>query len=70
MSALSDFEFLAELKKAYQQLVLGKQAKVIQKDGRRVEYNPSDRHVLKAEIDSLEMKLNNTSIRRRPARLF
>jgi hypothetical protein len=70
MAALTDAEYLQELKKAYQKLVLGKQATSIQKDGRKVEYKPSDRATLKNEIENLEARLNQGSSRRRPARLF
>lgn len=63
---MSDAELLASLKTAYSNLLMGKSARVIQKDGRRVEYSAADKDSLRAEIARLEATLGQTR-RRGPA---
>lgn len=63
---MSDAELLANLKTAYSNLLMGKVARVIQKDGRRVEYSAADKDSLRAEITRLEASLGQTR-RRGPA---
>ncbi|MFM2476371.1 gpW family head-tail joining protein [Celerinatantimonas sp. MCCC 1A17872] len=61
---MTDQELLAQYRRAYQQLVMGLSAKVIQKDGRRVEYTPADAQLLRSEITRLEATVGQS--RRRP----
>lgn len=51
---MSDAQLLAEAKDALHKLNLGKAVRVIQKDGRRIEYTPADRRSLEIYIQSLE----------------
>lgn len=63
---MTDKELLAQYQQAYHQIIMGKSAKVVQKDGRRVEYNPGDSALLRNEISRLET-LTGQSRRRPPA---
>ncbi len=58
---MSSEQYLLEAKSALHQLLLGKAVRVVQKDGRRVEYTPADRRALEKYIQSLQ------STRRAPA---
>lgn len=60
---------LEDMRAAYQSLISGMSARVVQKDGRRVEYTPADASRLHDEIKRLEVAVG-LSGRRRPARLF
>lgn len=61
-----DQQRLEQLRLAYQNLLMGKSARVIQKDGRRVEYSPADKQSLLNEIQRLESSAGQ-SRRRGPA---
>jgi hypothetical protein len=63
---LSDADLLAQLKTAYSNLLMGKLARVIQKDGRRIEYSAADKDSLRSEINRLEAASGNAR-RRGPA---
>lgn len=54
---MSDSELLAQMKAAYTNLLMGKVARVVQKDGRRVEYTAADKDSLRSEISRLEASL-------------
>ncbi|HCE4720330.1 TPA: phage tail protein [Vibrio parahaemolyticus] len=63
---MTDQQRLEQLRLAYQNLLMGKSARVIQKDGRRVEYSPADKQSLLNEIQRLE-SCAGQSRRRGPA---
>ncbi|MEE7832273.1 gpW family head-tail joining protein [Vibrio parahaemolyticus] len=63
---MTDQQRLEQLRLAYQNLLMGKSARVIQKDGRRVEYSPADKQSLSNEIQRLESSAGQ-SRRRGPA---
>ncbi|EOX3957964.1 TPA: phage tail protein [Vibrio parahaemolyticus] len=63
---MTDQQRLEQLRLAYQNLLMGKSARVIQKDGRRVEYSPADKQSLLNEIQRLESSAGQ-SRRRGPA---
>ncbi|MDL1992975.1 gpW family head-tail joining protein [Vibrio parahaemolyticus] len=63
---MTDQQRLEQLRLAYQNLLIGKSARVIQKDGRRVEYSPADKQSLLNEIQRLESSAGQ-SRRRGPA---
>lgn len=63
---LTDAELLRSYKLAYQQLLIGKSVRVMQKDGRRVEYSPINKATLQQEIQRLEASTGQ-SRRRGPA---
>lgn len=63
---MTDQQRLEQLRLAYQDLLMGKSARVIQKDGRRVEYSPADKQSLLNEIQRLESSAGQ-SRRRGPA---
>ncbi len=51
---MSNAAYLTAAKEALHQLLIGKSVRVVQKDGRRVEYTPTDRPALERYIRSLE----------------
>lgn len=61
---MNDQELLIAMRKAYQDLLLGKSVKVMQKDGRRVDFEPANKQSLLNEINRLESNLG--AGRRRP----
>ncbi|CAK3470046.1 head-tail adaptor Ad1 [Vibrio phage K290] len=63
---MTDQQRLDQMRLAYQNLLMGKSARVIQKDGRRVEYSPADKQSLLSEIHRLESSVGQ-SRRRGPA---
>jgi hypothetical protein len=60
---------LQEAQDALHQLVIGKKAVKIQKDGRSVEFTPATRSELELYIRQLQSELNTGSMRR-PSRVF
>ena len=66
---MTDQNLLENLKLALSKVVTGTSVRVIQKDGRRVEYNPANETSLRSEIKSLESKLGLGG-RRGPAGLI
>lgn len=63
---MTEQQRLDQMRLAYQNLLMGKSARVIQKDGRRVEYSPADKQSLLSEIQRLE-SIAGQSRRRGPA---
>lgn len=57
---------LEEARKALHDLLLGKKAIKLQKNGQSVEYQQADREKLKTYISELETKLGSVTTRRRP----
>ena len=55
---MTDQQRLEQLRLAYQNLLMGKSARVIQKDGRRVEYSPADKQSLLNEKGGLIQWIN------------
>jgi len=58
---------LTEARDALHQLMTGKKAVKVQKDGRSVEYTPININQLRQYIQQLEQTLSTTATRRRPA---
>lgn len=63
---MTEMQRLEQIRLAYQDLLMGKSVRVIQKDGRRVEYSPADKHSLLNEIQRIESSAGQ-SRRRGPA---
>lgn len=61
---------LNEAKAAYHKLLTGTGVASIQKDGRKVEFTPANKHELKAYVDELTVALGTVSRRRGPARVY
>lgn len=55
---------LAEARNALHALVLGKKAVRLQKEGRMVEYTPTNRRDLEAYISALESRVDKKNLRR------
>lgn len=64
-----DQKLLAQMRVAYNELIAGRAARVVQKDGRRVEYTPASASLLSKEIQRIEANLR-TGFRRPPARVY
>tara|TARA_R110001583_G_scaffold34551_1_gene115872 strand:- start:22231 stop:22437 length:207 start_codon:yes stop_codon:yes gene_type:complete len=61
---------LDEARAALHQLLLGRRAVKIQKDGRTVEYTPASKRQLEEYIGQLEVELGAAGRRRGPAGVF
>ena len=61
---------LDEARTALHQLLLGRRAVRVQKDGRTVEYTPASKRQLEDYIGQLEAELGVSTRRRGPARVF
>lgn len=66
---MTEQQRLEQMKTAYSDLLMGKSVRVMQKDGRRVEFAPADINRLKAAITELENALGSSN-RRGPAGVF
>ncbi|WP_350635661.1 gpW family head-tail joining protein [Pseudoalteromonas sp. GW168-MNA-CIBAN-0100] len=66
---MTEQQRLEQMKTAYSDLLMGKSVRVMQKDGRRVEFAPADINRLKAAITELENALGSSK-RRGPAGVF
>ncbi|MEH6553975.1 gpW family head-tail joining protein [Pseudoalteromonas tetraodonis] len=66
---MTEEQRLAEMKTAYSNLLMGKSVRVMQKDGRRVEFSPANINKLKSAITELENALGSSN-RRGPAGVF
>lgn len=64
-----DQKVLAQMRLAYNELIAGRTARVVQKDGRRVEYTPASADRLYKEIQRLEASAKS-GFRRPPMRVF
>lgn len=61
--------YLEELKLARLKLLSGKSALVVQKDGRRIQYNPTNLADLERYIGTLEAEASGKTFRQGPARV-
>lgn len=61
---------LDEARSALHQLMLGRRAVKVQKDGRTVEYTPATKRQLEDYIGQLEAALGTSTRRRGPAGVF
>ena len=61
--------FLEEAKLAKHKVLTGKSALVVQKDGRRIQYNPANLTELERYIETLEAEASGKTFRRGPARV-
>jgi len=62
---MTDLQLLEEAKAALHKLMIGQSVKVLQKDGRRIEYTPAQKTELQLYIRSLE-----SNGRRGPAGIY